>query len=538
MTGAEKFDPDDALATAIGHHQAGRIADAVALYRRVLEVEPANVAALVNLGAALRGGGEAEAAADCFRRAVEAEPGHAGAHYNLGNALRDQERFEDAAAAYRRALDIAPEMAAARNNLGDCLGRLGDWEAAVASFERALEAEPGNAEALNNLGNALLRRGRVEDAVARLRQAVARAPANPEFLANLGNALRDAGNERQALACYEAALAADPGHAGAHCLRAFALLSMGRFGEGWDEYEWRWRQPGFEPERPFTAPRWDGSALDGKTILVWGEQGVGDEIMFASLLAELKERCGSGGGVLLECEHRLAPLFERSLPGIAVTPRTDPPAAGLAAAVDWQLPLGSLGRFLRRDAAAVPPPQPFLTADPAQVEAIRRRYAEPGDGARLIGLSWRSGNRETGPKRSTVLADWLPVLKTPKCRFVSLQYGDVEDEVGEVERALGVGVHLDAAVDQMRDMDAFAAQVAALDAVVSVANTTVHVAGGLGVETLVLTPFPADWRWLRGRADSPWYADVELFRQAEGEDRTAPIGRIAERLRLRKGRAP
>ena len=205
----------------------------------------------------------------------------------------------------------------------------------------------------------------------------------------------------------------------------------------------------------------------------------------------------------------------------------------MSATPDWQIPLGSLGRLLRPNLAAFSDRRSFLQPDAGTFAAARDRYANLASGRRTIGISWRSSNVETGAQRSIGLEDWLPILNDDNSVFVNLQYGDVDDEIAELEARHGIRVHQDAHVNQLKNIDVYAAQIAALDLVISVANTTVHVAGALGTEVWVLLPLAADWRWLTQRSDSLWYESVILHRQTEAGDWHGLLTCVGDALRVR-----
>ena len=258
-------------------------------------------------------------------------------------------------------------------------------------------------------------------------------------------------------------------------------------------------------------------------MLVWCEQGIGDEIMFASLFAELIAE----GRLLIECAPRLAPLFARSFPEAEVFARREPPdPALLADNIDAQCAAGSLCRWRRRDAAAFPAPAAFLRAGGHATGAA--------DGP-TVGIAWRSKTPFWGDIKSAPLAHWRPILATPGLRWVNLQYGDCDAELAAVKRETGVTVHVDPDVDQMADLDAFAAQVAALDLVITTSNTTAHMAGALGVPCRVMLPMVPDWRWQLTAERALWYPRMCLHRQARRGDWRRPIAEIA--LALHQGAA-
>jgi hypothetical protein len=244
-------------------------------------------------------------------------------------------------------------------------------------------------------------------------------------------------------------------------------------------------------------------------LLIWGEQGVGDEIMFAGLIPDVIR---TGNRCILDCDARLKPLFSRSFPGIAVVSGYQPDSEPEISA---HLPSGSLpGLFRATSAAFATTTSPYLIADPDERDRFRARYA---DGRRLVGLAWHTNNRKTGRHRSIDLSLLAPLLARPDIRWVSLQYG-VHDAVADQAAAARTPILIDRSVDQLSDIDVFAAQVAAMDLVVTIDNSTAHLAGGLGVPTWLLLPFAPDWRWLQAREDSPWYPAMRLFRQTKPGD--------------------
>jgi hypothetical protein len=238
---------------------------------------------------------------------------------------------------------------------------------------------------------------------------------------------------------------------------------------------------------------------------------VGDEVMFAGLIPEVIR---SGNRCVLDCDHRLQPLFARSFPAVEVVPRYDPtstPGPDIVA----HLPSGSLPNLLRRSSAAFAATiSPYLFADPMARQRLRGRYA---DGRRLIGLAWHTTNRKTGADRSVDLSLFTPVFARTDIRWISLQYGDHDDLQNQVALAKAP-ILIDRDVDQLSDIDGFAAQVAAMDMVITIDNSTAHLAGALGVPTWVMLPFARDWRWFQARKDSPWYPTLRLFRQPQRGD--------------------
>ena len=422
-------------------------------------------------------------------------------------------RYEQAADAFREALRADGSRADLHTNLGGALFRLGHFEEAAAAFRQAIALKPDIAGAEDNLGAALQVLGRFDEAIACLRNALARDPDNCAALCNLGNALRGQGAFDEALDCYGQALKRRPGLAHAEWNRALVYLMRGDLKRGWAAYSWRCGA-GVASFPKIDVPLWDGAALDHGRLLVLGEQGVGDEIMFASCLPEVIARTGR---CVLVCEPRLAPLFRRAFDGLEVrgTRRgTDHDLDGIGPLECW-IPAGDLPRHLRSKVEHFPRTAGYLRADPKKTASWEKRLAALGHGPK-VGLSWRGGRAGTERfRRSTSLELWARLSRIPELRFVNLQYGDCREEIAEARRRWGLVIADWTDADPLADLDDFAAEIAALDLVISVDNATVHMAGALGKPVWTLLPKPADWRWMTERADSLWYPSMRLFRQAE-----------------------
>jgi len=507
--------------------QSGKPGEAASQFERAVAAAPAFIDAHVNLGRALTDLNRLTDAEAACRRAVRLAPDHAGALGALGNVLAARDELPEAVACYRRAVAIAPDDPAALTNLGNGLQKQGDDDAAIAAFERALHLDPDFVEALGHLGDTHQRLGHLDIAADLFRRVLAIAPDHGEALNDLGLCLVEMGKVDDALESYRRAIARRSDDAEAHTNYGMALMRAGRFAKAWPEYEWRWLTKGNKAKPMHPQPEWQGQDVAGKTILAWGEQGVGDEVLYAGMVPDLMAR---GANVVLECERRLAPLFERSFAGVRCIALRDPPAAECHGSdIDYQTPTGSLGRWLRPNLAAFPPRRSYLRPDPARRDALKAEYGRHGK--LVVGIAWYSKNSRIGHHKSMTLRDLAPLAAVPGVTLVDLQYGDTAAERQAFERATGAALVHDATVDQMTSLDDFAAQVAAMDLVVSVSNTTVHIAGALGVPTWVMLhtlPLPC---WLLGRDDSPWYPAAKLFRQGRRGEWAEVVERVRVELR-------
>jgi tetratricopeptide (TPR) repeat protein len=533
-------------------YQAGRHEAAIALIREAIAINPTQGAYHSNLGTIYHAQGNLREAALCYEHALTLQPDLAKTHYNLGTVLQAQEKLEGAAGCYERALALQPNLCEAHYNLGNILQAQGKLEAAVTRYEHALAIEPDKYEALHNLGNALQAQDKLQEAIACYEQTLAAKPDYEKAHFSLGSVLHSLGKLDEASARYRTALALQPDFAEAAFSESLAQLLQGEFAAGWRNYEKRWQTKEHTPTmRTYLQPLWSGEKLATGRVLIWGEQGVGDEIMFAGLIPDAIR---AGNRCILDCDARLKPLFSRSFSGANVEvvsshgsgsdPGCDPELQFAEPQiaehqVAAHLPCGSLpGLFRATHVAFAATTSPYLIADAAERERFRTRYA---DGRRLVGLAWYTNNRKTGRTRSIDLSllaplfaplfspPFAPPLAQRDIRWISLQYGDhatLDDEAA----AAGAPMLIDRSVNQFDDIDRFAAQIAAMDLVVTIDNSTAHLAGALGIPTWVLLPFAPDWRWLQGREDSPWYPSLRLFRQPRRGDWEAVVQSVRSAL--------
>lgn len=307
-------------------------------------------------------------------------------------------------------------------------------------------------------------------------------------------------------------------------------LALERWAEGWPLYN---RRLALRDARPrsdrFDLPYWDGAPAFDKRLLIWNDQNIGDEMQFARLLPEAVARVAR---LTLECDPRLVPLFARSFPSVTVVPRADPPIPATDAGPhDMQLPQGHLGRLLRSNTDAFKRgPQQWLMADPARTACLRERYMDWSGGRPVIGIAWKSVNVKFKGKNAP-LPLWRPVIQDTDALFLSVQYGPVEGDLRDAQMALGVAIAHDKEIDPMTDLDAFACQLAAVDAVISISNSTVHQACGLGRPVMGLLHVRPDWRWGLTGDTSPWFPSLRLYRQERRDDWAPVLERVGADLR-------
>jgi tetratricopeptide (TPR) repeat protein len=510
------MDINKAIQSALAYYQAGNLQDAEHLYKEILRVQPDNRDALHFLGVICYELGNYDFAIEHIKKALQINPSNAYAYFNLGDAFRGKGQFDEAIICYQKALKINPNLADAYYNLATILEDKGRFDEAILSYQKALQINPNDTDAWYNMGILLKEKGQLDEAVSCYQKALQINPNLADAYNNLGITLQQKGQLNEAITCYQKALKINPDLADAHYNLGIAHLFSGNFKEGWEGYEFRWELKD-SARCKFSQPLWDGSSLTGKTLFVYDEQGVGDEIMFASCLPEVIAQTNL---CLLETDKRLVPLFARSFPGAMVVERIKegdvypselPP-------VDIRIAIGSLPKFLRPNLTSFPQQKAYLIPDSKQVEVWSNRFKLLGKGLK-VGISWRGGKHTDIQRiRSTVLSQWNDILTLPGTYFINLQYGDCSSELREAHGKLGITIHNWKDAEPLKDLDGFAAQIAALDLVISVDNATVHMAGALGVPVWTLLPFSCEWRWMLKFEDTPWYKNMRLFRQKMPDD--------------------
>lgn len=515
-------------ALGMAQRAAGRLELALASFRRAIEIKHDYADALVGQAETSFALEQREDAHDGFQLALAFAPDCVPALLGLARLLREAGAVEGALGHLQHAQQLAPANAEVCFEQALTLNRHGDTQAARAAYRRALELKPDYVAALANLGLLYLGQlGEARQAQQLFERAVALDPDVVAAQANLGLALQDQGLFDAALAHYDRLIAAHPNVIEYRWNRAVAYLCQRDFGRGWADYELRHTRGGRDVRRRFPLPEWDGDDPAGRKLLVYGEQGLGDEIMFASCLPDLLRLAG---GVVLECDARLGTLFQRSFPAAAVHGAQRDADRGWLSGhpqLDGQIAIGSLPRYLRRSVSDFPRHHGYLVADPDRIAGWKSRLAGPG-GSTMIGLSWRGGTRGTRAEmRSLTFGQCLPWLAAPNRQFVCLQRGDCGEEMAAAKQ---VGVDFAWWPQALEDTNELAALIAALDLVISVDNTTAHLAGALGQRCWVLLPKPADWRYGWEGETMPWYPSLRLFRQTRPGDWETAIGAVTADL--------
>lgn len=425
--------------------------------------------------------------------------------FKEGSTLLQRRNAHEALVRFQEALDLDRSNSTLHLFAGAALHDLGRYEEAVASYRKALDGAPGIGEIHNNLGNSLLALGRFTEAADCFSRAAGILSASPVPLAARATALQALGKIPEAEAECRRAIQLDPTFAAAHWNLALNLLLQGRYEEGWREYEWRWQKPDFtSPCRHTDIPLWDGSPLEGKSILLHAEQGFGDAIQFIRYAPLVAER---GGSVVVECHPQLVRLFQ-SVSGV----RAVVPFGANLPPFSCQAPLLSLPGIFGTTLQNIPSTVPYLHAS----EELRLKWSTLMSAYPMksrVGVVW-SGKKFPDPLRSCPIAELAPLLSLNNVTFFSLQ---LEEEVSHI-CYLSTGMKLVDLTAQIDDFSDTAAMIEQLDLVISIDTSVAHLAGAMGKQLYLMLPFAPDWRWLIERSDSPWYPNAQLFRQKQSGD--------------------
>ena len=492
----------ETLNLAVEHHRQGRFAQAEQLYRQVLLADRQNIDALHLFGLLASQVGNYDVAVEYIGRAIRLHNREAAFYVNLGEAYRKWGKADEALAALEKAVALDPKLSEAHNTLGAVLQSQGRLDDALAAYTRAIELAPDFGQAHANIGPLLVERGEHEGAMRH----------------------------------FDHALRVDPGLTAAHVNRGVALLLFGDFAEGWREFEWRLKLPD-AAKRPWSQPLWDGSPLEGRTIVLCPDHGLGDALQFIRYAPSVKER---GASVVVFCHEKLIPILstcagvDRCVSNAALLPPFDVYA-----------PLLSLPGIFGTSLETIPNRAAYLSADSALVEHWRRELQAGGrtNSARSassslrppasslfkIGINWQGNpSYPSDSARSFRLAEFAPLTAIDGVRLLSLQKGPGAEQLAEAAFAVEeLGSQLDEGSAAFRDT---AAVIENLDLVITSDTAVAHLAGALGAKVWVALSHTPDWRWLLGRGDSPWYPTMRLFRQSQPGDWSGVFAKMAADL--------
>jgi len=455
------------------------------------------------------------------------KPDYADAMANLGKSLHSLHRLEEAADWYRKAINADPNLAEAYNGLGSVLHALNDYQGAIENFQHALKINPTFAATYSNLAVTYGELRQYNHVIACCQKVTELDPNHAENFQHLGLACQELGQLPMSEGFFLRALALAPQNPNYHWGLGMTRLAMGKLDQGWKDYEYRWKKIDPIMRQNFPYPFWHGENMTDKTLLVWGEQGIGDQIMFASMYNDLLPRFKK---CIFACATKLVKLYKRSFPEADIVSLDDVKRlAEYGDVIDVQSAAGSLARRLRPDVSSFPRDEFYLTPNSDRVNYWKKRLAELGPEL-TVGICWRSGNiKGNRPFYWSALEKWGPIFATHGVRFINLQYDECADELTRVKQLFGIDVHSFPEVDLYNDIDETAALTKALDLVISAPTAAALLAAALGVPTWAMI---SGFSWQKfGTSEICWYNTLRSFEKTWTEDWDVVIEKVAQELR-------
>ena len=510
---------NSSIQKGLNFHQHGDLMTARELYTSVLREAPTHFDALHLLGVICSQLGEHALAIDMLSQAVAVNKKHPVAYNNLGNVQAQLANWAAAVGNYDQAIHLDPHYALAFFNRGIALEELHNLDAALESYQKAIAIDPQYAEAHLNCGSVFEKIGLFSEALTHFDQAIAIDPQFAVAYYNRATHLMKHKRYDEALASFNKAIEIRPQFADAYWNSSLTHLFRGEWAAGWDSYDWRWQRSDLGPENfrpPLDTNRLDHAAIDSSNlkVFIWNEQGLGDVVFHASMFSEAVARFGS---VTVQTDHRLITLLQRSIGDAVFVDKSDPVKTDQ---FDLHLAHGDLGVFFRRDAEDFQRIKPkYLHSDTNRARALRTELGDHTD--LLCGITWRSNHAQMGQAKSLGLHALLPLFEIAGIRFINLQYGDTSHDLLEFKSKYDFEIINCSTVDNFSDIDGHAALVDACDVIITVSNSTAHIAGGLGKPTHVMLPKVNGtlWYWAnRQGKQSMWYPTVQIHEQSRYGD--------------------
>lgn len=517
---AKSLDPDNPeliLNQGLLLFEEKRPNEALASYQRLIELKPDYADAWNNRGLVLNDLNLHEDALASCDKSIELKPDFAEAWSNRGIVLGDLKRYDEALASFDRSIALKPQYAEAWSNRGIVLGYLKRFNDALTSFDRSIELNPDYAEAWNNRGLALSNLKSHEDAVASYDKAIELKSDYAEAWSNRGIALSGLKRYDDALVSFDKSIEFNPEYAEAIYNKGLLQLFRKEFLIGFQNYVWRWKTKNFpSPYIKSMLPRTTRESRVGN-VLLWAEQGLGDEIFYAGMLSQAREKFSN---ISLSADTRLHSIFRRSFPTLTLIDREQIKLANFDSGFDSQLPIGDLGYLLSLNEQEIRASRkPFFTPD--SKKTVDFRLSSPFTHQKIVcGLAWSSSNKQFGKEKSVELSQFEPILKNPKLEFVNLQYGEIDLDIQAVQKNFDIKIHQIKNLDVLNDIDSLLALIDACDIIITTSNVTAHLAGSIGKRGCVLVPFSQGriWYWHQKDAFSFWYPSLKIFYQTDRYD--------------------
>lgn len=495
--------------------------EAITYYEHILKTTPQNYEILYLCSRAYFNISQFDLAHKLIIQAIQYEQNKPEFYNTLGTILTHKKCWDEAITAFNKSIELAPDMETAYINLGSAYKNNNNPIEAEKAYNKALSINSKNYSALNDLGIIQRILNEPYKAIENFNRSIALnknpknhfqeelSPANTYN--NLGLAHLDLMQLQEAHQAFEKAMNMDNSYPEPILSNSITYLTEGNFDDGWEGYEYR--QKISTRKETYSnlineLNTWNMFSSPKNTpLIILPEQGIGDEIMFASIIPDLIK--AHKGEIILACDKRLVDIFKRSFKDISVSKLT-----GLKITTNHQkIYLASIAKFLRKSEKDFAPASPYIIPLEDKKQYFKDKYKDIT--GLKVGISWKSGNAIEGNKRTVPLKAWAEILSTSDINFFNLQYGETKDEITEIKSNLGIKIISDPEIDPLTDLENFIAIISNLDLIITIDNSTAHIAGALGIPTWVMLPYSCDWRWMKDRSDSIWYKSLKMYRQKE-----------------------
>ena len=503
--------------------------EGVKLFEYLIEINPKDCNGYYNLAVFFQKKNEYEKSLLNYKKVLQLDVKNINAAYNIGNILIDLKDYKIAAQYFQRVIEYQPNSDDALSNLGFLQLELGKHEQAIEYLNKAILINPNNFSALNNLGKVHEEISLYSDALGYFDNAIRLKPDYAEAYSNRGVISKNLNRFELAIIDYDTAIHLDPENPEAYYNKAILLLQLKQFSLGWNLYQRRWEiKTKFSKKLDTKIPYWNRQNTNNQSkILLWAEQGIGDEIFYFGMLKNFSD---TDARVTVSADTRLHALFKRSMPELEFVDRKEIDNMCDENAFDFQAPIGDIGQLFSVDRSLEhKTPKSFFQINQSRCSEIKNKNDFLSDKF-VCGISWKSTNKDIGITKSLNLIDLSPLLSIENVVFVSLQYGSTADEIEFVEKNIGIKIHTIDGLDIFNDIDGLVSLISLCDLVVTTSNITAHLTGAIGKKGMVLMPFSKGkiWYWHSGVGPSLWYPSLELVSQSQMNDWTDPINKCKE----------
>ncbi len=508
--------------------KSGKLNEARLIYQHLLEAVPSHPDVLGNLGTIELQFGNALLGVNYLKKSISINPHHFIFLTNLGNGLIDLNKSEEAIFYFDTALKIAPKAATILYNKARAYKALKKTKESIETYLAAIQIDPKNPLLYINIGFLFNELGNYQEALKYYNQGIQINPSNHQIIYNRGIVYANLKQSDLAIKDFDEAVRLNPDFKKALYNKSFIKLSANSFLDGWALYENRWSELEKIGYLKTTKPALNTFKISNKNILIWAEQGLGDQIIYSSLLHDALK---SNNQFYVSLDPRLIPLFTRSFAWSKRIKFISANEELSESKYDFHLPIGSLGRFFRNSINDFDlHPMSYLKADETRTKTLRRKIKK--NQKKICGISWISRSIEVGKSKSIALEDLSPILSLTNTTFINLQYGDTKKEIYDIQKNYGIKIQSINEIDNFNDLDGLSSLVSACDYVITSSNVTAHISGALGKETYLLMPFVQGkiWYWGENEETCLWYPTIQIFRSQSGESWSQPISLLKNKI--------